>query len=111
MAAIRQYEQELSRRFIAELGDLPGVRIHGITDGNPLLRTPTFAVAVEGYHPDEVAEELGKQGIFVWSGDYYAVEIMRALGLAEAGGLVRIGFVHYNVLEEVDRVVTALASL
>jgi selenocysteine lyase/cysteine desulfurase len=47
----------------------------------------------------------------VWSGDYYAVEVMRRLGVADEGGLVRIGFVHYNTVSEVDRVLNALAEL
>ena len=67
-------------------------------------------VLAVGAHPDDVAGILGDQGIFVWSGDYYAVEVMRRLGVADEGGLVRIGFAHYNTAEEVDRVLTALAE-
>ena len=58
-----------------------------------------------------MAAALGDLGIFVWSGDYYAVEVMRRLGVADQGGLVRIGFVHYNTFEEVDLVVAALGAL
>ena len=85
------------------------MRLYGrdIPDG----RTPTFALAVDGAHPDAVARILGDLGIFVWSGDYYAVEVMRRLGVADQGGLVRIGFVHYNTFEEVDRAVDALGDL
>jgi selenocysteine lyase/cysteine desulfurase len=74
-------------------------------------RTPTFAIDVEGIAAAEVARRLGDQGIFVWSGDYYAVEVMARLGVADRGGLVRIGFVHYNSLDEVDRVLEALSGL
>ncbi len=74
-------------------------------------RTPTFALDVGGVPPAEVSRRLGDQGIFVWSGDYYAVEVMRRLGRADQGGLVRIGFVHYNTADEVDRVLEALAGL
>jgi selenocysteine lyase/cysteine desulfurase len=77
----------------------------------PEGRTPTFAISVDGMHPDAVAEVLGDQGIFVWSGDYYAVEVMHRLGVADRGGLVRVGFAHYNTIEEVDRVVGALDAL
>ncbi|MGI9529144.1 MAG: aminotransferase class V-fold PLP-dependent enzyme, partial [Acidimicrobiia bacterium] len=73
-------------------------------------RTPTFAVDVAGMRPDEVAAALGDRGIFVWSGDYYAVEVMRRLGRAQ-DGLVRIGFVHYNTIEEVDRVIDNIGDI
>jgi cysteine desulfurase family protein (TIGR01976 family) len=105
------YERELARRFLDGAAGLPRVQVYGITEGDLTDRTPTFALAVAGRHPDEVAAKLGAQGIFVWSGDYYAVEVMEALGKADSGGLVRIGFVHYNTAAEVDRTLEALAAL
>ena len=83
--------------------------VHGVSDVEG--RTPTFAVAMDGKHPRRVAEGLGRAGVFVWDGHYYALEVMRRLGVLDTGGLVRIGFVHYNTLEEVDRVVDALEAL
>lgn len=111
MAATHQYEQMLSHRFLNGVSRIPHIRVYGITKGDPLRRTPTFGISVEGQHPDRVAAALGAEGIFVWSGDYYAVEPIAALGVADAGGLVRIGFVHYNLPEEVDRVIAALEQL
>ena len=109
METIGSYESSISERFLEGIAGVPRVRLYGrhVSDG----RTPTFAVSVSGVHPDEVAAALGVGGIFVWSGDYYAVEVMRRLGVANQGGLVRIGFVHYNTFEEVDRVVAALGDL
>ena len=72
---------------------------------------PTFAVSLEGYTPEQVASALGDQGYYVWHGDYYAVAVMNRLGLLDRGGLVRIGFVHYNTAEEVDGVLAALREL
>jgi len=109
MGTIGTYERAMSARFLDGIAALPAVTLYG--RGTPDGRTPTFAVSVDGVHPDTVAATLGDLGIFVWSGDYYAVEVMRRLGLADQGGLVRIGFVHYNTLEEVDRVVAALGDL
>ena len=109
METIGSYEHAISERFLDGIAELPRVRIYG--RDTPAGRTPTFAVSVSGVHPDAVAATLGDLGIFVWSGDYYAVEVMRRLGVANQGGLVRIGFVHYNTLEEVDRVVAALGNL
>ncbi len=107
--AIGVHERDLAQRFLDGIARLPHITLFGrdVTDG----RTPTFAVSIDGTHPDAVAETLGDRGIFVWSGDYYAVEVMRRLGVADEGGLVRIGFAHYNTVEEVDRVVAALAAL
>ena len=64
-------------------------------------RTPTFCFNVEGRHPREVAEWLGERRLYVWDGNYYALEPMRALGLDE-GGAVRAGFLHYTTEDEVD---------
>jgi selenocysteine lyase/cysteine desulfurase len=72
-------------------------------------RVPTFALTVPDRTPAEVADELGRRGIFVWHGDYYAVEVMRRLGLGD--GAVRVGIVHYNTADEVDRLLTELRAL
>jgi cysteine desulfurase family protein (TIGR01976 family) len=109
MEQIGVYERSLSEQFLNGIATISGITMYGrsVPDG----RTPTFAISVNGTHPDDVAGVLGDQGIFVWSGDYYAVEVMRRLGVADEGGLVRIGFAHYNTAEEVDRVLTALAEV
>ena len=71
---------------------------------------PTFAFNVDGRSPRAVAEHLGARDIAVWDGDYYAVEVMKRLGLAD-GGAVRAGLVHYNTAAEVDRLLGALDEL
>lgn len=109
MERIGEHEAALSARFLEGVSSVPEVTVHGVA--GVLGRTPTFAVAVEGRSARSVAEELGCDGIFVWDGHYYALEVMRRLGVLDTGGLVRIGFVHYSTLDEVDRVVEALASL
>jgi cysteine desulfurase family protein (TIGR01976 family) len=100
--AIVQHERELGERF---LGGLPGnCTLHGVPgmDG----RVPTFALTIAGLSPDSVAERLGERGLAAWSGNYYAVEIMERLGLPD--GAVRVGIVHYNTTDEVDRLLAAL---
>jgi selenocysteine lyase/cysteine desulfurase len=72
---------------------------------------PTFSFTVAGHHARDVAADLADRAISTWDGDFYAWELVRALGLAEVGGLVRIGLVHYNTLDEVDRLVVALGEL
>ncbi|MBK8903887.1 MAG: cysteine desulfurase-like protein [Anaerolineaceae bacterium] len=112
MQRIKTYEMSLSQRFLLRASQVPGLRVFGITDVERLdERTPTFAVSLDGVSPEAVATRLGEQGIFVWHGHYYAVAVMERLGLLAQGGLVRIGFVHYNTADEVDQAVAALASL
>ncbi len=109
MARIKAYEESLSLRYLQGAAGVPGLKVYGITDVERLAeRTPTFAVSLAGESPAQVAARLGEQGIFVWSGHYYAVAVMERLGTLDRGGLVRIGFAHYNTPEEVDRVLATL---
>jgi len=105
-AAIVSWERTLGERFLA---GLPGTcRLHGLPtmDG----RVPTFAFTVDGLPSGEIAGRLGERGFAVWHGNYYALEIMKRLGL-EDGGAVRVGLVHYNTLDEVDRLLEELSRL
>ena len=112
MRMIAEYEQTLSRRLLLGLQSLPHVRIYGIQDAARLhQRTPTFGIRVEGLSPAEVARRLGKRDIYVWDGDFFAMEPVRQLGLADSGGLVRIGAVHYNTESEMDRLLEELKRM
>jgi selenocysteine lyase/cysteine desulfurase len=103
---------ELSEYFLGEATKVPGLRVYGITDVESLdQRTPTFAISLERHTPEAVAARLGEQGIYVWHGHYYAVAVMERLGLLDKGGLVRIGFVHYNTAGEIDRLITLLREI
>jgi cysteine desulfurase family protein (TIGR01976 family) len=104
---IEQHETQLGARFLSGLPN--EVRLYGIR--TPEGRTPTFCFNVDGRAPREVAELLAEREIYVWDGDYYALEPMRALGLADSGGAVRAGFLHYTTEDEVDRLLEALADL
>jgi len=103
--AVVAHERTLGARFLDGLPE--SCRLHG----RPTMegRVPTFAFTVDGQSPAATAERLGRRGLAVWHGDYYAVEIMERLGLPE--GAVRAGIVHYNTDEEVDRLLAALAEL
>jgi cysteine desulfurase family protein (TIGR01976 family) len=112
MKAIKDYEEGMSLHFLQQARTVPGLHVYGITDVERLAeRAPTFAVSLEGYTARQVAAHLGRQGIFVWDGHYYAVAVMERLGVLESGGLVRIGLVHYNTAEEVERTAAALRQL
>ncbi|MBM3695601.1 MAG: cysteine desulfurase-like protein [Actinobacteria bacterium] len=109
LAAVGEHETALAARFLAGVAGIPHVRLYG--PPGVTARTPTFALEVAGMPPAEASRRLGEQGIHTWSGDYYAVGVMEHLGVAPRGGLLRIGFVHYNTAEEVDRALEALAGL
>lgn len=112
MRAIKEYEEALSCHFLEKAASIPGLQVYGITDVERLSeRVPTFAIDLAGYQPRQVAEYLGRKGIFVWDGHYYAVAVMDRLGTLDHGGLTRIGFVHYNTSTEIDRVIDALSEL
>ncbi len=104
MHAVQKYEKQLSRALLDILEETPGTTIYGLTDPGRLdERVPTYAFNLEGFSPQQVAEELGKREIFVWDGNYYAISVTESLGLEESGGMVRVGPVHYNTLEEIER--------
>lgn len=112
MAAIQEYERGLSQKLIAGLQAIPGVRVFGITDAKRYhQRTPTVAMRMEKHSPQTVAERLGEENIYVWDGHFYALEVITRLGYEDKGGVVRIGLVHYNTEEEIDRMLGVLQKL
>jgi selenocysteine lyase/cysteine desulfurase len=112
MNAIRATERRLALAALQALGVVPGLELRGITDSARIdERVPTFAFTMAGSTPRQVAMELGKRGIAAWDGDYYAYELIRALGLGESGGMVRVGFVHYNEPSEIERLAQALCEI
>ncbi len=104
LRAIQSYEFNLSCALLEVLEETPGVRIYGLRNLHRLEeRVPTYAFTVEGFTPRQVAEELGKRDIYVWDGNYYAISVTESLGVEESGGMVRVGPVHYNTVEEIHR--------
>ena len=104
--AIKAHEHGLGERFLSGLPD--NVTLYGL----PTMagRVATFAFNVDGLPSHEVSNRLGEAGYAVWDGDYYAVEVMKRLGLVD-GGAVRAGIVHYNTADEVDGLLAELAAM
>ena len=102
---ITAHERELGERLLAGLPD--ELRLYG----RPTMegRVATFAVTVPGLTPEQAATRLAKRDLAAWWGDYYAVEVMKRLGLPD--GALRLGIIHYNTAEEVDRLLAALHDL
>jgi selenocysteine lyase/cysteine desulfurase len=102
----------LSRALIEGLSSIKGLHIWGITDLDQLdRRVPTVSFTLDGWRPRDVAAALDQAGIYVWDGNYYALAVTERLGLEDKGGMVRVGAVHYNTLEEVTKLVAAVKNL
>jgi cysteine desulfurase family protein (TIGR01976 family) len=103
--AIQMYERELGERFLAGLPER--VTLYGL----PTMegRVATFAFNVDGIETRVAAKRLGEAGYAVWHGNYYALEVMKRLGLDD--GAVRAGIVHYNTADEIDGLLAAIAAL
>lgn len=112
MSTIKAYERALSERMIAGLLAIPGLTFYGIREPERFdQRTPTVAFRLAGKTPRAVAEALGERGIFVWDGNYYALNLSERLGVEDHGGMVRVGLAHYNTAEEVDRLIAAVREI
>lgn len=111
MSAVQQYERRLVTELIDGLKAISGVKIAGITDPQQFdQRVPTVAFVKNGHTPSAVAQYLAQHHIYVWSGNYYAMEIMNRLGYP-VEGMVRVGLAHYNTHDEVRRLLDALEAL
>jgi cysteine desulfurase family protein (TIGR01976 family) len=114
--AIHHYEHTLMNRLIAGLKKIPALKIYGITDPARFEeRCPTLALRVENQTADQtppaLATKLGDRGFFTWDGNYYALNLTERLDVEKTGGFLRIGLVHYNTAEEVDRLLEALREI
>ncbi len=105
---IESHEESLSRILVEYLIGKPNVRIIGKESFSMKDRAPTFSFVVDGQHSQKLPRELGKLGIGISSGDFYAKRCIDALGLQKNGGVVRISMAHYNSESEVERLVEAL---
>jgi cysteine desulfurase family protein (TIGR01976 family) len=110
--ATRQHEMTLLSGLVEGLLAIPGLRFFGIRDAKRFHeRCSTVSVTLASHTPVEVAAFLGERGIFTWDGNYYALNLTERLGVEARGGLLRIGLVHYNAAEEVDRLLAALRGI
>ena len=111
-AAIHEHERGLLEKMMNGLKSISGLRIYGITDpARYHERCTTFAVRIEDHTPLELATKLGDRGFFTWDGNYYALNLTEHLDVEKSGGFLRIGLVHYNTTDEVDRLLAALREI
>jgi cysteine desulfurase family protein (TIGR01976 family) len=107
--AATAWEAALAQSLIDGLRGLPGVTVHGITNPNEIaFRVPTVSFTHASVPPSHIAQALAAKGICVWSGNNYALEVVRHLGIEEDSGVLRIGLAHYNTPAEVERVLASV---
>ena len=112
MAVIGAYERPLFERLVVGLQAIPGLTIYGITEPAHFdRRVPTVAFRLQGHSPQQIAQRLGDEGIFVWDGNYYALSVTERLGVEQSGGMVRAGIAHYNTAGEVNRLLGVVGDL
>jgi cysteine desulfurase family protein (TIGR01976 family) len=110
-AAIGAHELKLAALFMGGLRALPGWRLLGVQDPAPGRRVATFGLLCDHASPQELAKRLGDGGYYTWNGNFYALNLVRALGLDEDEGMLRIGFAHYNTADEVAGLLELMGRL
>jgi len=105
------YERTLLTKLLDGLKTIRGVKVYGITDPKRFAeRCSTISLRMGEHHPTEIAKFLGDRGLFTWDGNFYAMNLSERLGVEPKGGVLRIGLVHYNTMEEVDRLLSSLSQ-
>ena len=110
--AIHRHERKLLQTMMAGLSEISGLKLYGISDPKQLEhRCATLVVRIEGHTPLELATTLGARGFVTWDGNYYAINVTEQLDVERLGGFLRIGLVHYNTMDEVERFLEALRQM
>lgn len=107
MMAIDTYEESIVGKIRTEFSKIEGLKLYNAPEDWP--KTPTVSFTMDGINSAEIGKFLADKGIFIWNGDFYALEIVHnVLDLGKQGGLARIGLAPYNTAQEVDRLIDAV---
>ena len=109
-ADYHRHEENLCRYFLQRLQQIDDVQLYGSPQADCQRRTPTFALTFKRHAPEQVARRLGRHNICVGSGHFYAQGLIPRLNLQDSGGVLRIGMMHYNTLQEIDTLFELLVS-
>jgi cysteine desulfurase family protein (TIGR01976 family) len=109
--AIGRHEHDLTTAFLDGLRQIPGWQLLGLADSDPARRVSTFGLLHGADSPAALAGRLAHSGLYTWSGNFYALNIVTALGLDADEGMLRIGFAHYTTHDEVDRLLDVMADI
>lgn len=108
---IQQHEGVLNEKLLSFLHSRPHVRIIGRDTADPTERVSTISFVVEGMTSDKIPPHLDAHQIGIRYGHFYALRLIEDLGLLPNQGVVRVSMVHYNTLEECDRLIEQLAGI
>lgn len=109
--AIGAHEHSLGQRFLDGLAELKNWRLLGVQQSDPQRRAATFGLLPDNGTPARWARRMNDSGIYAWNGNFYALNLVRHLGLDEEAGMLRIGINHYNTAEEVDQLLALMAEV
>lgn len=109
--AFAAHEATLGGRLLDVLGSKPRVRVVGSSSADPAARVPIISFVVDGMASSSVVEAVDPHGIGIRYGHFYSARLVEALGHTEGDGVVRVSMVHYNTVEEVDRLVQVFDQL
>ncbi|AKE11518.1 cysteine desulfurase-like protein [Serratia liquefaciens] len=109
-ADYHRHEENLCRYFLQCLQQIDDVQLYGSPQADCQRRTPTFALTFKRHAPEQIALRLGRHNICVGSGHFYAQGLIQRLNLQDSGGVLRIGMMHYNTLQEIDTLFELLVS-
>jgi selenocysteine lyase/cysteine desulfurase len=98
-------------RALEYLAGRSDIRLIGRDSSDAARRAPTFSITVAGREPGEIAVQLAERDICVGHGHFYGYRCVDALGIDPAQGVLRFSMVHYNTLEEVDKLTAALDAI
>ena len=108
---IQDHEATLSDRLLSFLSQKSRVRVIGNPEADSTQRVPTISFVIDGTNSEQIPHQIDPHQIGLRYGHFYALRLIDALGLLPQGGVVRVSMVHYNTLEECDRLITQLDSL
>lgn len=109
MEALASYEDLLLQPLLDGLAAIPAITLRGPGRDGP--RTPTVAFTVDGLSPERVVGLLAERHIYAWDGHFYAATLVEQMGLAGAGGLIRMGLAPYNTRQELEQVLEVLEEI
>jgi selenocysteine lyase/cysteine desulfurase len=108
---VATHEDVIGDRLLKYLTSKSNIRIIGQPQANRNSRVPTISFVVDGMNSESIPLQIDKHNIGIRFGDFYAKRLIEDLGLDKQGGVVRVSMVHYNTIEEVDRLIQALETV
>jgi selenocysteine lyase/cysteine desulfurase len=109
--AIADHETILAERLLAFLRGKPSVRIIGSNSADAATRVPTISFVAAGHDSQAIVSHIDRLGIGIRYGDFHSRRLIEHLDLMRGNGVVRVSMVHYNTVEEVDRLIAGLDEI